>query len=99
MNLLGRRRSKVAANMKNPQLVSAALDEALNVLGEPSKKALLFHLHDHSITLYNPGSGSAKPFTLEQLHSALQSTLGPGGADLIVDYVLVKMDELSTRVE
>lgn len=93
--MLDRRRPKLAADAKNPQLVTAALDEALNVLGEPSKKALLFHLHSHSISLHS----ATKPFTLEQLHAALQSTLGPGGADLIVDYVLLKMDELSTKVE
>lgn len=90
------RRSNLSGDVKNQQLVSAALDEALDILGQASKKALLFHLHTHSISLYNPGGG-ASPFTLEQLHSALQTTLGPGGAELITDYVLLKMDELSSK--
>jgi len=84
--------------MKNRQVVTAVVDEAFDILGPASKKALLFYLHSHYISLENHDGGYAT-FTLEQLYHALQSILGIGGADLIIDNIILKMDELSRGSE
>jgi hypothetical protein len=92
-----RRLPDLAEDAENQRLLVAdAFNEALDILGQPSKNALLFHLQEHSISLDNDDK-SGGSFTLEQLYSALQTTLGTGGADLIMESVRLKMDELANK--
>jgi hypothetical protein len=72
-------------------LVSMALDGALDMLGQNSKHALLFHLNKQ-FGISVDGSNS---FTFEQLRLALESLLGSAGVDVILERVLSKMDELA----
>lgn len=68
-----------------------ALDEALNMLGQLSKQALLFHLKEqHGISF-----DTSIPFTFEQLRLALECILGSPAVDIILERVLDEMDELA----
>ena len=52
-----------------------AFDRTLDALGEPSKKAILYHLVNHSgLDLESPG------LTIEQVESALAALLGMGAS-------------------
>jgi hypothetical protein len=59
--------------MRNNVDVAKALDRSLDMLGEPSKKALLFHLtHTFKIPI------DRKSCSLEEIERALKQVLGEG---------------------
>lgn len=72
-------------------LATAAFDEALNMLGQPSKHALLFHLKERC----DISIDGDVPFTFQQLRLALEKILGTATVDMILENVFVKMDELA----
>jgi hypothetical protein len=72
-------------------LATAAFDQALNMLGQPSKHALLFHLKER----YGISVDGDVPFTFQQLRLALEKILGAATVDIILESVFVKMDELA----
>jgi hypothetical protein len=68
-----------------------ALDNTLDMLGQNSKRALLFHLKESSGISLNP----ANSFSLRQLDAALQRVLGASGATVILEHVILEMDRLA----
>lgn len=76
----------------NAALKAAALDRTLDVIGKSSKDALLYHLeNDYGIT---PGRNEV---SLTQLQDALRSLFGESVAELLLEALLIKMDELSDK--
>lgn len=65
-----------------------ALDCTLDMLGQNSKKALLFHLKQSCNMPLNS-------FSLLQLEAALEQVLGANGATVILEHVILEMDRLS----
>ena len=68
-----------------------ALDSTLDMLGQNSKRALLFHLKESCDISLNP----AGSFSLQQLNAALQQVLGASGATVILEHVILEMDRLA----
>lgn len=67
----------------------AAFDRTLDAFGEPSKKAILYHLTNHGgLDLESPG------LTIEQIEKALTALLGLGSAIVMsrLDEELAKLD-------
>jgi hypothetical protein len=72
--------------MRNNVDVAKALDRSLDMLGEPSKKALLFHLtHTFKIPV------DRKSWSLEEIEGALKQVLGEG-ATLVVASINSEME-------
>ncbi|MEP0824976.1 MAG: hypothetical protein HRF40_05775 [Nitrososphaera sp.] len=64
-------------------LLKRALDISLDVLGEPSKQALLYYLQErHNISIQDGG----RCFSLEEVETALNALLGAGSL-MIIDMV------------
>jgi hypothetical protein len=64
--------------MRNKANVARALDRSLDILGEPSKKALLFHLtHTFKIPV------NRKDCPLEDIEGALKKILGEGASIVV----------------
>lgn len=71
-------------------VIVVALDKALNMLGQTSKKALLFHLKERYGISFDDNA-----FSVEQLFSALRDILGNGGASIIMEKVFLERDRIS----
>jgi hypothetical protein len=69
----------------------AAFDSALDMLGQTSKQALLFHLKMR----YEISFDDANTFSIEKLFAVLTSFLGNGSANIIMEKVLQEMDRVS----
>jgi hypothetical protein len=73
--------------MGNNVDVAKALDRSLDMLGEPSKKALLFHLtHTFKIPV------DRKSCSLEEIEGALKQVLGEG-ATLVVASINSELEQ------
>ena len=66
-----------------------ALDSTLDMLGQNSKRALLFHLKESC------DISPADSFSLQQLDAALRQVLGTSGATVILEHVILEMDRLA----
>ena len=70
---------------------NAVLSEALDVLGQSSKRALLYQLRKgYNISIEKENLDSA--ISLERLQSALKDILGASGASMITKIVFAKLD-------
>ncbi|HJS68676.1 MAG TPA: hypothetical protein VJ730_04575 [Nitrososphaera sp.] len=73
--------------MRNNVDVAKALDRSLDMLGEPSKKALLFHLK-HTLKI----PVDRKSCSLEEIEGALKQVLGEG-ATLVVASINSELEQ------
>lgn len=67
---------------------NAALSEALDVLGQPSKRALLYQLKEG----YGISADFDSSISIKRLQSALTEILGATGALLVMKIVFAKVD-------
>jgi hypothetical protein len=80
-----------ALDGSNAALKAVALDRTLDMIGKSSKDALLYHLENHHGIM--PGR---KEVSLIQLRDALHSIFGESVAELLLEALLIKLDELSS---
>lgn len=79
---------QASGSAKARALQAEALDCTLDMLGQNSKKALLFHLKESCDMPLNS-------FSLQQLEAALEQVLGANGATVILEHVILEMDRLA----
>lgn len=81
-----------ASEGSNAALKAAALDRTLDMIGKSSKEALLYHLENHYGIV--PGR---KEVSLTQLQDALRNLFGESVAELLLEALMIKLDELSDK--
>jgi len=73
------------------ELISQAFEAALEVLGERSKRSLIEDLNYHNVDLNDP------ELNLQKLMNALKEILREEAAEMLIERMLIKLDEIESR--
>ena len=73
------------------ELISQAFEAAVEVLGERSKRSLIEDLNYHNVDLNDP------ELNLQKLMNALKEILHEEAAEMLVERMLIKLDEIESR--
>jgi len=73
------------------ELISQAFEAAVEVLGERSKRSLIEDLNYHNVDLNDP------ELNLQKLMNALKEILREEAAEMLIERMLIKLDEIESR--
>ena len=76
---------------RRSELISQAFEAALEVLGERSKRSLIEDLNYHNVDLNDP------ELNLQKLMNALKEILREEAAEMLIERMLIKLDEIESR--
>ena len=72
------------------ELISQAFEAAVEVLGERSKRSLIEDLNYHNVDLNDP------ELNLQKLMNALKEILREEAAEMLIERMLIKLDEIES---
>jgi len=73
------------------ELIRQAFEAAVEVLGERSKRSLIEDLNYHNVDLNDP------ELNLQKLMNALKEILREEAAEMLIERMLIKLDEIESR--
>ena len=73
------------------ELISQAFEAAVEVLGERSKRSLIEDLNYHNVDLNDP------ELNLQKLMNALKEILREEAAEMLIERMLIKLDEIESK--
>jgi len=76
---------------RRSELISQAFEAAVEVLGERSKRSLIEDLNYHNVDLNDP------ELNLQKLMNALKEILREEAAEMLIERMLIKLDEIESR--
>ena len=75
---------------RRSELISQAFEAAVEVLGERSKRSLIEDLNYHNVDLNDP------ELNLQKLMNALKEILREEAAEMLIERMLIKLDEIES---
>jgi len=76
---------------RRSELISQAFEAAVEVLGERSKRSLIEDLNYHNVDLNDP------ELNLQKLMNALKEILREEAAEMLIERMLIKLDEIESK--